>query len=139
MTATAHAFPIRVYYEDTDFSGVVYHASYLRFMERARTELLRDLGIHQGAALGGGPGVAFGFAVRKMNIDFLAPARMDDELVVETWPVAVGGASVDLRQKVRRGAAVLVDAQVKVACVAGGRAARLPGWVRTRLDPAATS
>ena len=128
-----HTFPIRVYYEDTDFSGAVYHANYLRFMERARTELLRSLGVHQGMIHAGEAGDAFAFVVRRMTIDFLKAARMDDELVVETRAVAVGGASVDLAQRVLRGDEVLAEADVKVACVANGRASRLPEWVRAKL------
>ncbi len=128
-----HLFPIRVYYEDTDFSGAVYHANYLRFMERGRTELLRSLGVHQGQALAGDSHESFGFVVRRMEIDFLKPARMDDELVVETTPTKVGGASIDLAQRVLRGDEVLATAQVRVGCVVGGRAGRLPADVRRKL------
>ena len=123
-----HLFPVRVYYEDTDFSGAVYHASYLRFMERGRTEMLRALGVEQGAALG-----TFGFVVRAMNIEFLRPARMDDLLAIETTPVEVGGASMELAQRALRGEEVLVTARVRVGCVANGRAARMPAEVRARL------
>jgi acyl-CoA thioester hydrolase len=128
-----HALPIRVYYEDTDFSGVVYHASYLRFMERGRTELLRDLGIDQQTAFSGEAGSAFGFAVRSMAIDFLRPARMDDLLTIETTPAMLKGASLDLTQRVLRGHEVLVEARVRVACVSQGRAARMPDFVRKKL------
>jgi len=131
-----HLFPVRVYYEDTDFSGVVYHASYLRFMERGRTEMLRARGVTQGEALAGRDGPVFGFAVRRMEIDFLKPARMDDMLTIETIPEQVGGASIDLVQRVLRGADVLVTARVRVACVAQGRPARLPASVREKLDAA---
>ena len=106
MTAPSpHAFPVRVYYEDTDFSGVVYHASYLRFMERGRTEMLRDRGVSQGASLGSEPGERFGFVVRAMSVDFRRPARMDDLLTVETEIVELGGASMELAQRVMRGEA----------------------------------
>ncbi|MDB5572158.1 MAG: tol-pal system-associated acyl-CoA thioesterase [Hyphomicrobiales bacterium] len=128
-----HVFPVRVYYEDTDFSGVVYHASYLRFMERARTELLRARGVHQQAIHDGAAGEAFGFAVRRMEIDFLKPARMDDLLSVETRARAIGGASLDLEQRVLRASETLIVAQVRIACVAGGRPFRLPAWVREKL------
>ena len=137
MTNFPHLFPVRVYYEDTDFSGAVYHANYLRFMERGRTELLRSLGVHQGQALGAAHGEAFGFVVRRMEIDFLKPARMDDELIVETTPMNVGGASIDLNQRVLRDGEVLVTAQVRVGCVVGGRAGRLPAEVRRKLGHSA--
>lgn len=125
-----HLFPLRVYYEDTDFSGVVYHASYLRFLERGRTEFIRSLGVDQ-AALHRETG--FSFVVRRMEIDWLRPARMDDEVVVATLPLALKGASMLLRQEVRRGAETLVAAQVLVAGVTGGRPARLPAALRDRL------
>jgi acyl-CoA thioester hydrolase len=132
-SGTPHRIAVRVYYEDTDFSGVVYHASYLRFMERARTEYLRDLGIHQQAVFDGAHGEVFGFAVRRMEIDFLKPARMDDLLSVETSAEAIGGASLDLLQRICRGDDVLTVAKVRIACVAEGRPRRLPSWVREKL------
>ena len=106
-----HHLQVRVYYEDTDFSGIVYHANYLRFMERGRTNHLRLMGAEQHALFAEAqqetPG--FAFVVRSMRIDFLKPARMDDVLDVVTWPVAVKGASITLAQEVRRGADVLVE------------------------------
>ncbi|MCO5088489.1 MAG: tol-pal system-associated acyl-CoA thioesterase [Methylobacteriaceae bacterium] len=129
-----HRLSIRVYYEDTDFSGVVYHASYLRFMERGRTELLRDLGIHQQAIHSGDTDhKPFAFVVRGMNIEFLKAAKMDDVLVVETSAKEVKGASAILVQRVLRGEEVLVTADVRVAAVADGKAARLPVEVREKL------
>lgn len=128
-----HSFPIRVYYEDTDFSGAVYHANYLRFLERARTEWLRALGVNQGAALAGEPGKAFGFVVRAMTIDFLCPARMDDLLTVETLPGELKAASFDLTQRVLREAETLAMAQVRIAFVVAGRAARIPLELREKL------
>ena len=129
-----HCLSIRVYYEDTDFSGVVYHASYLRFMERGRTELLRDLGIHQQAIHSGeSDHKPFAFVVRGMNIEFLKAAKMDDMLVVETSAKEVKGASAILAQRVLRGEEVLVTAEVRVAAVADGKAARLPTEVREKL------
>jgi acyl-CoA thioester hydrolase len=128
---TIHHLPIRVYYEDTDFSGVVYHASYLRFMERGRTELIRALGVEQRELFDGD--VALAFAVRRMVIDYFKPALMDDELIVETQPTTVHGASMEVMQRVLRGAEVLVTAQVKVACVGAGRARRIPDALRVRL------
>jgi acyl-CoA thioester hydrolase len=130
MTAS-HSLSVRVYYEDTDFSGVVYHASYLRFMERGRTELIRALGVEQRELFDGE--TALGFAVRRMTIDFLKPAVMDDLLTVETRSVAARGATMDLEQRVLRGEDVLVTAQVRVACVGGGRARRIPDGLRRRL------
>jgi len=129
-----HTLLIRVYYEDTDFSGVVYHASYLRFLERGRTELLRDRGVHQAAIFSGALGPPFGFAVRRMEIDFVRPARMDDLLVIETSPEGVRGASIALLQRILREDEVLVTARVRVACVSDGRPARLPAWVREKLE-----
>ncbi|SEG54418.1 tol-pal system-associated acyl-CoA thioesterase [Bosea lathyri] len=129
--SAVHQIPIRVYYEDTDFSGVVYHASYLRFMERGRTELIRALGVEQRELFDGD--TALGFAVRKMSIDFLRPAVMDDLLTVETRSVAARGATMDVEQRVLRGEEVLITAQVLVACVGGGRARRIPDGLRQRL------
>ena len=126
-----HLIAIRVYYEDTDFSGVVYHASYLRFMERGRTELIRTLGIDQRALFDGE--VALAFAVRAMQIDFLMPAVMDDLLTVETIPVEMKGASMTVSQRVLRGDEALVRAEVKVVCVGGGRARRIPDALREKL------
>ena len=127
-----HRLTVRVYYEDTDFSGLVYHASYLRFMERGRTELLRDLGLGQRELLQGAGGGLF-FVVRAMTIDFRKPAQMDDSLCVETIVREVSGASFDLDQRVTRGDETLVCAQVKIAAVEGGRPRRLPSDVRAKF------
>jgi acyl-CoA thioester hydrolase len=129
--APLHRLILRVYYEDTDFSGVVYHASYLRFMERGRTELIRDLGIDQSVLFDEGKALAF--AVRKMTIDFLKAARMDDLLTVETQPVEMRGASMVVAQKVLRGEEVLVTGNVTVVCVGDGRAKRIPDPLRQKL------
>ncbi len=119
-----HVQPVRVYYEDTDFTGLVYHASYLRFMERGRSNYLRLLGADQRAlfeqAEQEAPG--FAFVVRSMQLEFLKPARMDDILEVRTEPHEVKGASITLRQEVVRGDDLLVEAQVRVAFISGGRA-----------------
>ena len=127
------SWPVRVYYEDTDFSGVVYHASYLRFLERGRTETLRILGIDQADLFAGGDVGAMAFAVRRMAIEWLKPARMDDLLVIETKIAAIGGASLDLRQRVLRDDLALLTATVTVALVAAGRPARLPAELRKKL------
>ena len=136
MTAS-HRVTVRVYYEDTDFSGVVYHANYLRFLERARTEWLRSLGVDQAALFAGTAGQppAF-FAVRRMRLDFRAAARMDDLVTVESRAVAVGGASITLDQRLVRDRDLLVEAEVRVALVRAGRPARLPAGLAARLSGA---
>ena len=132
-----HRLPIRVYYEDTDFSGVVYHASYLRFLERGRTEILRDHGIDQAALFGEGGAGALSFAVRHMTIDWLKPARMDDMIIVETRIGAIKGASLTLEQRIVRADEVLMTAAILVALVADGRPARMPPALRAQLQPKA--
>ncbi|HXW26870.1 MAG TPA: tol-pal system-associated acyl-CoA thioesterase [Xanthobacteraceae bacterium] len=136
-----HLLTVRVYYEDTDFSGVVYHASYLRFMERGRTDYLRLIGADHRAMFAAAEREAPGFAfvVRSMTIEFLRPARMDDVLEIVTAPQEVGGASVILHQQVTRSGEVLVDARVRVAFVSGGRARPIPKPLRAamRTDHAA--
>jgi acyl-CoA thioester hydrolase len=129
---TLHLFPIRVYYEDTDFSGIVYHANYLRFIERARTEMLREKDIHQGEIHSG---EKLFFVVARMNLDFLRPARMDDLLTVETKPVEIGAAILELDQIVRRDEEVLFTARVFIAAVSNGKARRLPRELREKLAP----
>ena len=130
-----HVMRVRVYYEDTDFSGVVYHANYLRFMERGRTNYLRLIGADQRALFSEvereAPG--FAFVVRSMTLDFLKPARMDDVLEVSTVPVEVKGASITLLQKVTRGEELLVEARVRVAFVSGGRARPIPRPLRIAM------
>ena len=130
-----HVLPVRVYYEDTDFSGVVYHASYLRYMERGRTDYLRLIGAdHRAlfeAAADETPG--FAFVVRSMTIEFRQPARMDDVLEVATKHEEIRGASISLRQEVTREDAVLVEALVRVAFVSGGRAKPIPKPLRIAL------
>jgi len=132
MTAP-QLLPVRVYYEDTDFTGVVYHASYLRFLERGRTEFLRAFGIHQTELFDHDGGGALAFAVRKMSIEFLKAARMDDVLTIETGIVKVGGASIEMAQRVLRADEPLVAAHVRIAAVAGGRARRIPGAILAKL------
>jgi acyl-CoA thioester hydrolase len=135
-----HLQSVRVYYEDTDFSGVVYHASYLRFMERGRTNYLRLLGADQRAMFEEvakeAPG--FAFVVRSMQIDFRKPARMDDVLEIVTTPAEVKGASIVLHQRVSRADELLVEATVQVAFVSGGRARPIPKALRAAMkaDPA---
>ncbi len=127
---------VRVYYEDTDFSGMVYHASYLRFMERGRTNYLRLLGADQRALFEEtekeAPG--FAFVVRSMQIEFLKAARMDDVLEVTTTPHEVRGASITLDQRIMRGEDVLIEARVQVAFVSGGRARPIPKSLRLAME-----
>ncbi|MDP3554665.1 tol-pal system-associated acyl-CoA thioesterase [Methylocystis sp.] len=132
--APCQSLSIRVYYEDTDFSGLVYHASYLRFMERARTEMLRSLGLDQHALLAGATGAPIFFVVRSMDVDFQKPATMDDLLTVETDTLELGGASLTLEQRVLRQAQLLVRAKVRIVCVEAGRARRLPPEVRAKFE-----
>jgi acyl-CoA thioester hydrolase len=130
----AHTLPIRVYWEDTDASGLVYHTSYIRFMERGRTELLRSIGLDQRPLLEGAAGAPIFFVVRAMEIDFRKPALMDDLLSVQTAPLELGAASLILNQRVLRGDETLVTATVKVVCVEEGRAKRLPTDVRAKFE-----
>jgi acyl-CoA thioester hydrolase len=130
-----HVMSLRVYYEDTDFSGLVYHASYLRFMERGRTNYLRLLGADQRALFEEtekeAPG--FAFVVRSMQIEFRKAARMDDVLDVITMSHDVRGASITLDQRIVRGEEVLIEARVQVAFVSGGRARRIPEALRSAM------
>jgi acyl-CoA thioester hydrolase len=130
-----HHQAVRVYYEDTDFSGIVYHASYLRFMERGRTNYLRLIGADHRAlfeqAAAEAPG--FSFVVRHMDIHFNKPAHMDDVLHIVTTPEEVKGASVTLNQKVIRGEDLIVEAHVQVAFVSGGRARPIPKPLRIAM------
>lgn len=124
-----HVFPVRVYFEDTDLSGVVYHANYLRYMERARSAMLRAAGIDQRAAFEAGEGA---YAIRDLAIRYAAPARLDDTLAVVSRLVTLRSASVVIQQRVMRGSVQLTEAQVEAAFVApSGRPRRQPAqWVR---------
>ncbi|TAL35250.1 MAG: tol-pal system-associated acyl-CoA thioesterase [Alphaproteobacteria bacterium] len=123
-----HTLPIRVYYEDTDAAGIVYHASYLRFAERGRTEMLRDAGFEHAEILKN-QGVAF--TVISMQINFRSPAKLDELLNVKTVMKAVKGASMEMEQSIYRGDTLLVDMALKIACIdKNGKAARLPEAVR---------
>ena len=130
-----HVLTVRVYYEDTDFTGIVYHASYLRFLERGRTNYLRLLGADHRALFEAAEQEApsFAFVVRSMNVEFLKPARMDDVLEIWTEPAEVKGASSILRQRAIRDDDVLIDAQVRVAFVSGGRARPIPKLLRIAM------
>lgn len=122
---TAFLLPIRVYYEDTDFSGVVYHARYLHFFERGRTEAIRACGVTHTELLSRPEPLAF--AVRKMTTEWLAPARIDDVLEVATRFLDVKGARMLLDQQIRRGEALIARADVEAVCMTlAGRPRRLP-------------
>lgn len=124
MPFSVHQMPVRVYYEDTDAGGIVYHASYLKFAERGRTELLRAAGFEH-AKLLAETGMAF--AVISMNIDFLAPARLDDLLTVRTSVTEVKGASLAMAQEIWRDPVQLTAINLRLACLdRHGKAARLP-------------
>ncbi|HWJ86927.1 MAG TPA: YbgC/FadM family acyl-CoA thioesterase [Pelagibacterium sp.] len=125
-----HRFAVRVYYEDTDFSGNVYHAAYLKFFERARTEFLRDLGIHHHELAREGTA----FAVRSMSIDFEGAAHIDDLLEITTDVMAVSGARLRLLQTLSRDGVLITRAEVLVVAIRpGGGPARLPAALRARL------
>lgn len=124
----SHRFDLRVYYEDTDLAGIVYYANYLRFIERARSEWVRGLGIDQ-TRLKEDEGIVF--AVRRVEADYLSPARFDDELSVETIVEAVSGARIQLKQDVRRGGEVLFSALVTLVALSDtGQPVRLPANIR---------
>lgn len=134
MAEMPHRLTLRVYYEDTDAAGIVYYANYLRFIERARTEWLRDLGLDL-AALRAATGQLF--VVRRVTADYLVPAVLDDLLTVETQPLSVGAARITLGQTVMRDLTPLVAAEVTLACVgANGAPARIPPHWRQRLKEA---
>jgi acyl-CoA thioester hydrolase len=126
-----HQFRTRVYYEDTDLAGIVYYANYLKFIERARTEWVASLGVDQ-MALRASHGIVF--AVRRVEADFLRPAKFGDDLVVETALQQMGGARLVLEQAVLRGGERLFVAVVTLVCLTeDGHAARLPAELRARL------
>jgi acyl-CoA thioester hydrolase len=132
-----HRFPVRVYYEDTDAAGMVYYANYLKFAERARTELLRASGSSHREMM-----EAFdaAFAVSRCEVDYLRPALLDDLLTVETRVAEVGAAVVRLDQRVLRGEELLARLAIRVACLnRKGRPQRLPDPVREALSPYRTS
>ncbi len=126
----SHCFPIRVYYEDTDMGGIVYYANYLKFIERARSDWVREIGIDQNAMRADG----IVFAVRRVEADYFAPARFDDALTVETATQAVTGARLIAEQKVMRGDDLLFQAVVTIVCInEAGQPARLPANIRLML------
>jgi acyl-CoA thioester hydrolase len=136
IRAGSHRMVVRVYYEDTDFSGIVYHANYLRFIERGRSNYLRLLGADQGAlfATGIGEVPGYAFVVRAMQLEYIKSARMDDLLEVVTTPLEVKGASVTMRQRILRSGRVLFEAAVKLAFVTDGRARPIPRQIRMAMS-----
>ena len=124
-----HVYPVRVYYEDTDAGGVVYHSNYLRFAERARTELLRDAGIDH-VTLMDEDGLMF--AVRRCEAEYVKPARLGDALEVRTTCIEATGASFWLEQRVQREGETLVEMKLRLVCLkSDGRPARLPEKLKT--------
>jgi len=130
----SHTHYVRVYYEDTDLAGIVYYANHLKFIERARTEWVRGLGVDQ-ARLRAETGLVF--AVRRVAADYLRPARFDDELEVRTTVISVGGARMNLRQEIWRGTGQLFSSEVTLVCMTeNGQPARIPAHLRLTLAPA---
>lgn len=131
---TVHVLPVRVYYEDTDLSGIVYHANYLRFLERGRSEFLRAAGIHHMAMLDGPD--PYAWTLRRIGIEYLRPARVDDALEVHTRFAEMSGARMIAVQAIRKGGHDLVTARVE-ACIIGldGRLKRIPAPFRAALAP----
>jgi len=128
VAAPAHLFAVRVYWEDTDAAGIVYYANFLKFMERARSDMVRRAGIDQ-AQLLAREGIFF--PVRRCTVDYHQSARLEDELDVSTSVDRIGGASVDLLQEIQRHGELLVSARVRLACInQAGRPRRLPAAVR---------
>lgn len=126
--SAVHALPVRVYYEDTDAGGVVYHASYLRFAERGRTEMLRAAGLDQ-TELREKTGVLF--AVAGLSVNYKAPARLDDLLTVKTSVTRLGGASMEMQQDVWRGDVLITELKVTLVCIDERfKAVRLPEEIR---------
>jgi acyl-CoA thioester hydrolase len=125
-----HRFPVRVYFEDTDLSAIVYHANYLRFMERARSDMLRLSGIDQRGRMEAGEGA---YAVVDLAIKYRLPAKLDDDLVVVSHVIGVRAASCTIHQRVIRGGHILTEAQVTAALVSStGRPMRQPReWIDT--------
>ena len=132
IEAGVHRVPVRVYYEDTDAAGIVYHATYLAFAERARTEMLRCLGLDHRTLR---ESLGLVFTVRRLTIDYLAPARLDDLLEVETRIVRMGGASLDLEQRVLRAPQLLARLDLRLALLGTDlRVARLPRALLAALE-----
>ncbi|MBT8458610.1 MAG: tol-pal system-associated acyl-CoA thioesterase [Boseongicola sp.] len=132
MSGAAHRMSLRVYYEDTDLAGIVYYANYLKFIERGRTEYVREIGVDQ-TKLKAETGIVF--AVRRVEADYIAPAKFDDVLGVVTSVERASGVRLVMRQVVERGGEVLFEALVTlVALTESGAPARLPAEIRQAFD-----
>ena len=132
LDGVTYVFPLRVYYEDTDFSGVVYHASYLRFLERGRSEFLRSIGLGHDNLLKASEPLAW--AVRRITIDFDKPARIEEALHVRTSLLELSGARMHLHQDIMRGADLLIKADVEVCVITlDGKPRRIPEMVRDKM------
>jgi acyl-CoA thioester hydrolase len=140
LTPFGHRLKARVYYADTDFSGVVYHARYLEFFERGRSDFLRLVGVHHTELAEGKHGEKIAWVVRRMEIDFVSPARIDDVLTVDTRTESVSGARIFMAQELKRGDAVLVRAKVEAAIMSEhGKPRRFPKEWSALLLPAGAS
>ena len=135
LTPFGHRLMVRVYFADTDFSGVVYHARYLEFLERGRSDYLRLSGVHHTELLDGKHGERIVWVLRRMEIDFRVPARIDDILAVETRTERISGARIFMTQQIKRGAELLIDAKVEAAIIGEiGRPRRFPReWIERFL------
>lgn len=132
LDGARHLYAVRVYYEDTDLSGITYHANYLRWFERARSDLVRLLGIDQRAALETGEGA---YALSEVNLKYLRPARLDDDVVIETRCTELGAASCRMLQIARRGDEMLCEATLRVGFISlDGRARRQPAAWRAAFQ-----
>lgn len=135
MKEKIHHFPVRVYYEDTDVGGVVYYANYLKYMERARSEMLRILGIDQAIMLDYNKFDDVGFVVSHAEVDFKKSAVFDDCLVVKTQIIKMGGASVTMRQEITKHELSLVEAIIKIAVIGkNGKPKRLSEKLKKNLN-----
>lgn len=131
LTDFGHRQIARVYYADTDFSGVVYHARYLEYLERGRSDFLRLAGVHHTELAEGKHGERIVWVVKRMEIDFRVPARIDDVLTIDTRTESISGARIFMAQQIRRGETVLIEARVEAAIIGeGGRPRRFPKeWI----------
>jgi acyl-CoA thioester hydrolase len=134
LDGRVHLLPVRIYYEDTDFSGIVYHANYLRYFERGRSDFLRLVGVAHAALLEADPPLAF--AINHMALDFVRAARIDDALVVRTAYDAIRGPRLIITQAILRGSEEIARAAVQACCIGlDGRPRRPPALLLQRLQP----
>lgn len=129
-----HILPVRIYYEDTDFTGLVYHANYVRYCERGRSDFLRLAGVHHSLLLE--EAEPLGFAVNKINLEFVKPARIDDALIVRSMFETIKGPRIFISQEIERAGEILVRAEVQVCCISlTGKPKRPPAVLLERLKP----